>query len=397
MKLLFRLLRKNVNFWQIAGFALANMVGAVIVLFGVKAYQDASEVLNASGSLMSNDYIVLSKPVSSINTLAGVLGGKAQSFRSHEISEIEEVAGVSRVEAFRTAAFPVYGAATIEGLTVSTEMFLESVPDDFIDIDTDQWSASIEDEVIPIVVPRTYLNFYNYGFATARGMPQLGESLFSSLPIRLIVRGPMGRVEYQGKVIGFTDNLNSIFVPNDFLTEANKVYAPDVKENISRIIVQTDGSSTDALMDYISEKNYVVDGNGDESMRLLYIVRTIISVVVAVGLLVSALAFFLLLVSILLMVEKNRYKNEVLHQLGYPHAKIALPYQMLAGVVDLFVWLIAMVIVGVVYPLAIPILQLVNANFDGSDFWTVSLSGVGLCLVFILIHYLLIRRRIRKI
>jgi cell division protein FtsX len=150
-------------------------------------------------------------------------------------------------------------------------------------------------------------------------------------------------------------------------------------------------------MDYISSKNYVVDGNGDESMRLLYIVKAIISVVVGVGLLVSALAFFLLLVSILLMVEKNRYKNEVLHQLGYPHAKIALPYQLLAGVVDLFVWLIAMVIVGMVYPLAIPILQLVNPNFEGSYFWPVGLSGVGLCLVFILIHYLLIRRRIRKI
>ena len=397
MKLLFRLLRKNVNFWQIAGFALANMVGAVIVLFGVKAYQDASEVLNASGSLMSNDYMVLSKPVSTLNTLAGVLGSKSQSFSNHEISGVMQVEGVLRVEPFRTAAFPVYGSATIEGLTVSTEMFLESVPNDFIDIDTENWTASIEDEEIPIVIPRTYLNFYNYGFATARGMPQIGESLIGSLPIKLIVRGAMGRVEYQGRVIGFSDHLNSILVPDDFMAEANRVYAPYEEEHISRIIVQTDGSSTDALMDHISNNKYVVDGNGDESMRLLYIVRTIISVVVAVGLLVSALAFFLLLVSILLMVEKNRYKNEVLHQLGYPHAKIALPYQLLAGVVDLFVWLIAMVIVGMVYPLAIPILQLVNPNFEGSDFWPVGLSGVGLCLVFILIHYLLIRRRIRKI
>jgi hypothetical protein len=373
------------------------MVGAVIVLFGIKAYQDASEVLNASGSLMSKNYIVLSKPVSSLNTIAGVLGAKAQSFSSQEISDMMQVEGVSRIAPFRTAAFPVYGSATIEGLTVSTEMFLESVPDDFIDIDTDNWTASIEDEEIPIVIPRTYLNFYNYGFATARGMPQIGESLVSALPIKLIVRGAMGRVEYQGRVTGFTDHLNSILVPDDFMAEANAAYAPGEEDNVSRIIVQTDGSSTDALMDYISNKKYVVDGNGDESMRLLYIVRTIISVVVAVGLLVSALAFFLLLVSILLMVEKNRYKNEVLHQLGYPHAKIALPYQLLAGVVDLFVWLIAMVIVGMVYPLAIPILQLVNPNFEGSDFWPVGLSSVGLCLVFILIHYLLIRRRIRKI
>ena len=150
-------------------------------------------------------------------------------------------------------------------------------------------------------------------------------------------------------------------------------------------------------MDYIAEKKYVVDGNGDEAMRLLYIVRAIISVVVGVGLLVSALAFFLLLISILLMVEKNRYQNEVLHQIGYSHTRIALPYQLLAATVDLFVWGIATIMIYIIYPFIVPTLQILNPDFIPSEFGPVALSSIGLCLIFILIHYTLIRRRINNI
>lgn len=50
MKLLFRLLRKGVNPLHLAWFALANLVGAVIVLLGIQAYKDAGVVLGASDS-----------------------------------------------------------------------------------------------------------------------------------------------------------------------------------------------------------------------------------------------------------------------------------------------------------------------------------------------------------
>ena len=66
MRLLFRLLKKNVNFWQMAGFAFANLVGAVIVLFGIQAYKDAASVLSAPDSVLSSNFLVLSKPVSAV-------------------------------------------------------------------------------------------------------------------------------------------------------------------------------------------------------------------------------------------------------------------------------------------------------------------------------------------
>ena len=61
----------------------------------------------------------------------------------------------------------------------------------------------------------------------------------------------------------FTNNLNTILVPDDFLLEANLQFAPNSAESVTRVIVKSDGSSTDELMTFIAEHNYVVDGNGE--------------------------------------------------------------------------------------------------------------------------------------
>lgn len=395
MKLLFRLLRKNVNVWQLVGFAVANLVGAVIVLFGVQAYEDASQVVKSPDSLLGNDFVVLSKPVSSLSTFAGVLGLDNKSFGEAELSEIEQAPGVVQMAPFRTANFPVYGALTLSGFEVSTEMFLESVPDAFLDVEQKDWSASVDGGVVPVIVPRAYLNFYNYGFATARSMPQIGEELFSLVPLRLIVRGAGQRVTYDGQVVGFTDRLNTILVPDDFLKAANERYAPGEVEKVSRVIVETDGNNVDELMAFIEDSGYVVDGGEDDSMKMLSVVRTVISVVVALGLLVSSLSFFLLLISILLLIEKNRYKNDTLHQLGYPDSKIALPYQTMAVTVDVLVWFVACMVTYAVYPVVSRLMAMISPGFEPAGPGLLVLASLALCLVFSLIHIWLIRSKIR--
>lgn len=397
MRLLFKLLRKNVYWGQLMGFALANVVGAVIVLLGSRAYGDALRLMDSSRGLFNSDFVVLSKPVSSVSTIAGVLGHGPKTFSDEEIVALKQLGGVSRVEKFRTAAFPVYGVVSLGDFEVSTEMFIESVPDDFLELkDNVEWTASTSGKFVPMVVPRAYLNFYNYGFAAARGMPQIGETLFATVPVSLIVRGTAGQqVVYDGKIVGFTNNLNTILVPDDFLLEANLQFAPNSAESVTRVIVKSDGSSTDELMTFIAEHNYVVDGNGDASIRLLSIVRIIIGGVVGVGVIVVLLAFYLLLTSILLMVEKNRYKNNVLHQLGYPDSVISFPYQMLAVVVDVSVWVVALGITLWGYPTGISFIQKISPGFVSFEFGTAILLSLLLCTFFVLIHIYIIRRKIR--
>ena len=395
MRLLFRLLRKNVNFWQIAGFALANLVGAVIVLFGIQAYKDAAQVLKAPDSVLGSNFLVLSKPVSTVTTVANALGAGPRSFSEKEIAELEKIKGVSSVGTFRSAQFPVIGGISYAGFDISTEMFVESVADEYLDVDISDWHASVDDVEVPVIIPRTYLNFYNYGFAAARGTPQLGENLFSKVPFHLVFKGREGRRAYTGRIVGLTDRMNTILVPDDFLVEANQRFAVQEARRPTRVLVEAGSEASKELMDYINEKEYVIDGGNKDTVRLLAIVRTIISVVVGLGLLVSSLAFFLLLISILLLIEKNRYKNDTLHQLGYPDRVIALPYQTLAVGVDVFVWAVGAVITVLVYPVISTLMQTISPGFEPSGPGLIILASFGLCLFFALIHIFIIRRKIR--
>lgn len=394
MKLLFRLLRKGVNPWHLAWFALANLVGAVIVLLGIQAYRDAGQVLRASDSVLESDILVLSKPVSAATTLVNALGAGPRSFSESEIEAISAVEGVTSVAVFRPSLFPVYGGISFGGFYASTEMFVESVPDQYLDVDPSLWTASVDSVVVPLVIPRTYLNFYNYGFAAARGTPQLGESLFSAVPLSLTFGQGQGRKSYTGRIVGLSDRMNTILVPDAFLAEANAHFASGAYKKPTRVLVEVESSN--ALMSLVDDKGYVIDGGGEDAARLLSVVRTIISVVVAFGLLVSVLAFSLLFVSILLLIERNRYKNDTLHQLGYPYRSVALPYQILAVGVDVAVWLSALIAVAVLNPALTSVMQNISPGFEPSGFSLVLLSSLVLCLLFAAVHILLIHHKIRS-
>lgn len=395
MKLLFRLLRKNVNVWQLAGFAVANLVGAVIVLFGVQAYKDAAKVLKSPDSVIKSNVFVLSKSVSGVSSIANILGSGPRSFSGSNIEEIRSIPGVTNVASFRTANFDVYGSIYLGGFSASTEMFLESVPDEFLEIQDEGWTADLNSSEIPVIIPQTYLNFFNYGFATARDVPQISESLLSTVSFNIRING---KRTYKGRIVGLTDRFNTILVPDDFLEAANDEYGHSGKDvPVSRVILETDGaSSADALMQLITSKGYVIDGGSEDTLRMLSVVRRIISVVVALGLLVSALAFFLLLISILLLIEKNKYKNDTLHQLGYPDTTIAFPYQALALAVDVAVWVLAFVITIISYPAVTKLMQTISPDFTPDGPGLLILSSLGLCVIFAIVHIALIRSKIRN-
>ena len=54
------------------------------------------------------------------------------------------------------------------GLHMSTAMFFESVPDEYVDVNLDKWEFDEYERVVPIIIPRNYLNLYNFGFAQSR-------------------------------------------------------------------------------------------------------------------------------------------------------------------------------------------------------------------------------------
>ena len=76
MKLLVVLLRRHVSLWQLVCFALGGLLGAVILLLSLQSFRDVNRAFTTEDAIFSENYVVISKPVSLLTTVQSLIGGK---------------------------------------------------------------------------------------------------------------------------------------------------------------------------------------------------------------------------------------------------------------------------------------------------------------------------------
>lgn len=399
IKLLFKLLRQNISGWQIAGFVIANLLGGAIILLGSQAYRDFDRFMEKESGLLSEGYVVVTKPISGLSTLKSLLGIKPV-FNGEEIEKMRQHPAVSDIGLFSTANFQIRGSFSLGELNISTDLFMESVPDKFIDVkfsDESVWQADIDTDCIPVIIPRKYLNIYNYGYASTKGLPQLGEGLTSAFPISMTLAGNGQTRRYRVRIVGYTDRLNTILVPESFLEQANAAFASKEPEPPSRLIVATTSKGRNtSFIDYLEQNGYSIEGDL-ESLRLQAVVHGILWVVIGIGSVVSVLAFVLLLISIQLLIEKNKDKFINLHSLGYSVSQIAAPYSLLIAAVDVAVWLVSACVVSLVYPELFAFISAISPDVQLASLLPLWIVAAVLALLFVVLHRIVIVRQIRRV
>ncbi len=251
-KLVWKLLRQHISIGQLTGFFLANIFGMLIVLLSVQFYKDVLPVFTQGDSFMKKDYIIATKKISTL----GSITGQSNTFSKDEIKELEAQPFTRSVGAFTPTLFKVSAGLGMEqaGIRISTDMFFESVPDEFVDVSLDKWHFDEGTQTIPIIIPRNYLNLYNFGFAQSRNLPKLSEGVMGLIQMDIVMRGN-GRVEqYKGNIVGFSNRLNTILVPQSFMEWANQAFASEREAQPSRLIVEVKNPTDTAITDYFNRK-----------------------------------------------------------------------------------------------------------------------------------------------
>lgn len=402
MRLLYRLLRRNVSVFQLAGFSLVNLLGALVVLMGIQGYRDFSSFADAERNILSTGNMVITKPVTAVQTIGSILGLN-RNFSKRDIDELRAQPSVSAVGEFVAALFEVKASLSVGGSRMSSEIFLEAVPDEFIvgeykpvGVAEHTWSAGVESKTIPVVLPRSYINLYNFGFATANGMPQISDDLLGAFTIRLYFTTPKGVVAYNAVVCGLTNKINTILVPWDFMMAANEEYAPEKTSEVSRLILSTNAQEDcNSLLEYLDEKKYLIEGDSS-LVRLQSLVYGVIFAVIGAGALFTVLAFFLLAVSMQLIVEKNKVTIVNLYSMGYPVSKIASVYMCMVLAADVVVWLFSALSATFVYPIFTQLISNVSHDFAPVPIWSVWIIAVLLAVLFMLMHGTMIYVQVKK-
>ena len=389
MNIIQRLLRKNLSMAQLVGFTLANFIGLLIVLLGLQFYTDVRSIWQDEESFMKKDYLVINKRVSG----SGLLTGERASFSADEIADIEKQSWVRKVGRFSSADYRLSASIEQAGRSMSTYMFFESIPSEFVDVDSDEWGYEEGDNVVPIIISKDYLSLYNFGFASSTGLPQFSETMIGSIPMRLRISSAKGSAELQGRIVGFSNRLNTILVPQEFMDWSNQRYGrtAGARADPSRLIIDVSSPGDVKIKDYIAEHGYEIAGDKANSTAS-YFLNVATGVVLAIGAVITILSLFVLLLSISLLMQKNRQKMHSLIMLGYELKEVGRPYRQLVVAVNAVAYLLA---AGAM--LAMRMLYIDAVRAMGASETTVWMSlGVGamITIVVILFNIISINRKV---
>ena len=383
------LLKKNLSVGQLLGYALANVVGLTVILSGILFYGDSQESTAQDDQFFSEDYVVLSKKVEGVGFTPVV-------FSDDEIQKLSKQKWVQKIGRFTASQFAVNGSINMGGRGLSSYLFLESVPDEFFDVKPRDWRFDPEEKFIPIMLSKDYLTLYNFGFALPQGLPQISEKMIGAMPLVLGITGKDNKTEYyEAAIVGFSSRLNTIAVPQSFMDWANSRYAVGEIPPPSRLIVKIDQLAATGMKEYCDQEGIEIAGDNPSSGNISKFLGLVSSVVASNGVVISLLALFILILSIYLLLQKNRETIKKLMGLGFHPREISRYYEFIVLAANSLITLVA-----VVLTICFRLLwheQMQELGLGGASLLPMLAIAVAYLLIVTAFNIHIIRRNIRKI
>lgn len=320
-----KLLLSKTKPFQLLVSLFGAFLGLVIVMAGFQVYRNISALM-VQKDMLGGDFIVINKPIGLLNTLSGTTPG----FSDADKEELKTLKGIDKIGEFTAGTFKALmeidpKMADLAGPGFKTDLFFESVPDGFVDIDPQNWGWK-PGEAVPIIIPSDYIKLYNMAFAQSQGLPVIPESMIKSVTFKIRVRG-QGKEEYlDGKIAGFSQRINSILVPQGFLNWGNQNYGDDRTKKPSRLILHTNDPASPALIRFIQDKGYELNEEKLKASRMNGILQIILGIVAFIGGLIVTLALLGFMQYNQLLAYRSAYEIQTLHWLGYKTAQLSKPY-----------------------------------------------------------------------
>ena len=326
MSILSKLQRKKLLSRQIVVYCLSLCIGTGITLTVAQLFADLKPLLEQQTSVLGKSTLVLNKEISEKNTF----DKESLYFSPNELANLKSQPFVAFLVPFRNASFRVkaFTPSLIGIPSFQTDLFFESIPDHYLDIQQSQWKWDSTQLFIPIVIPESYLKLYNFGFAESQGLPVISEETASKITFGVELSGNGERQTFSSSIVGYSSKINSILVPENFLIWANKKFGRTSSENnASRLLVELSGEASEEVLEYLQRHRFSVNTEAIEFSKWQFFFYSIFSFVAVVALIIVCLSASSLLLSIDIIFQKNKVMLRNLYHIGYSRRRIAGFYQ----------------------------------------------------------------------
>ena len=391
--MLLKLQKKTLVKVQLLGYALTLLIGVFIILTTIQLFIDTKPLLNQKTDVFNNKSAVISKEVSVFKTIQK---GKIY-FTAEEISELKEQEYVKSVSRFNNATFKIKAYSNESGNipVFYTDLFFESIPDAYLDVETSEWEWDKSIGFVPIVIPESYLTLYNFGFAESQGLPVLSKNTISQITFNLKVSGNYKTEVYSSKIVGFSNKINSILVPESFLRYANSKFGRSDAPRTSRLLVEFNNPVDENIIQYFNDNNYAINKDKLELNKLTFFFKWALFFIILIAVIIIILSIAFVLLSFNLILQKNKTLINNLYIIGYTYQRIAKFYQIIISVTTVVSVFIAVLISDFVRSIYLEKFQNLF-DFSVSENRIFSI-GLILVIVLVAVYNLILIKKIKQI
>lgn len=278
-------------------------VALLLILCAVQLQSNYNDLLHSKTNQDSiANFLVINKAVTD-KTIG------ATSLSEAEITDLKKQTFVDEMGVLTPSRFKVAAQSVSDRIPFYSDIFFESVPNEFIDVQSSDWKWDEHSNFIPMIVPNQFLDMYNFGFATSQDLPQLTQELVKSLPIEIRIKDVIGRVTYYGKVVGFSDRISSVLVPQPFMDWANNKYGTTVSSKASRVVIRTKDPGNPELVTYLKDHGLTTDADKTRFSKYRQVVDTVVNISWITG--AVMLLFALLIFTLFIQLTVASCKEEI--------------------------------------------------------------------------------------
>ncbi len=376
--------------WQLIVATAGFWIGLFITLLSIQFFLDIRQIAKRSED--EKNYIIVNKTVN----VANMFDKSISMFSEAQLDSLKQQPFVKDMGLFRTNTFNIY-ADVSEQMGLAFDLYMESVPNRFLDTIPANFEWDSTADFVPVMVASDFLRIYNFSLTMSQKyMPQLSPLTIQMIPIKIKISGNGSSRMVTAKVVGFTDRIPSVLVPEDFLLWANDKYGDGPSPQPTRVILEVDDPANEQIKAYLTAKSY--DTNADD-LRLGGMANTlqIVSAITGtIGGMFVFLSFAIFLMNFQLIISRAKEEIGILLDLGYRPSELAntLNKQFLIILVGCAVSVIA-ILAGLVAAMH-SLLNDYGFETGGTVSWIIPVTALGLVLLLQGFIYLGIKSGIKR-
>ena len=334
-----RVLFQNQDKTQLFIAVLGSIIGMIFLISSIHYLIRVNE-FGKGEEILGPNTMIIQKKVSNSSSLKIT----KNDFSNEEIERFKNETFVADAQAVICNNFNVL-LLTDDPLVpkFSSDVFLQTVNAKFLDVPSKNWTWKEGDTIVPIVMPRDFLVMLNT-FMSASGIPQVSEDLAKDINFKLRISNETKKDFITARIVGFTNEIPSLLVPESFMNYANQKYATIKEYKITNVMISSKEGEFGEMEKFLEErglesrKSQVVIGKLKSIVSTLFVVLLVISVVTVV---VSGLV---LIQYMQLLIANNQYQIRTLLRLGYNPNNIVLLFTRYLAVTFGIVSIIAFVL-----------------------------------------------------